>query len=73
MKPSKILLTASAIFLVCIVIAYHNTASIGYDKHDIIYYNSEGVDIMDYHIEYDVIRYKLKKIKEIAPDSFVTI
>ena len=73
MKPSRILTLASAIFLVCIAIAYHNTASIGYDKHDIIYYNSEGVDIMDYHIEYDVIRYKLKKITEIAPDSFVTI
>ena len=73
MKQFKIISSASVVFILCILIAYHNTASIGYDKHDIIYYDSNGIDIMDYHIEYDVIRYKLNKIKDSAPDSFVTI
>ena len=73
MKPSKIILTASVVFIICIVIAYHNTASVGYDKQDIIYYNSEGVDIMDYHIEYDVIRYNIYRFRKIAPERVISI
>lgn len=73
MTPSKILFTATAVLIICIVIAYHNTASVGYDKHDIIYYNSEGVDIMDYHIEYDVIRYNIYRLRKIAPKRVISI
>ncbi|MBR3148851.1 MAG: hypothetical protein IKF64_01670 [Eubacterium sp.] len=73
MKQLKILTLASAAFIICILIAYHNTSSLGYDKHDIIYYDSEGVDIMDYHIEYKDIKNKIDKISKLAPDSFVTI
>ena len=73
MKPFRIIALASAVFVVCILIAYHNTASVGYDKHDIIYYNSEGVDIMDYHVEYDVIRYNIYRLRKIAPERLISI
>lgn len=73
MKQFKILSLASAVLVICVVIAYHNTASLGYDKHDIIYYDSAGIEIMDYRIEYKDIMYKIKRISNLVPDSFVTI
>ena len=73
MKPFKILLAASAAFIICIPIAYHNTASLGYDKQDLIYYSADAVEIMDWQIEYNDIKHIIYNIKEIAPDEFVTI
>ena len=73
MKQFKIISFASAVFVICVIIAYHNTASLGYDKHDIIYYDSQGVDVMDYRIEYNDIIYSIKKITDLVPDSFMTI
>ena len=73
MKQFKIISFAAVIFVICIAVAYHNTSSLGYDKHYLIYYNSEGVDIMDYHIEYQNIKDKINKLKEIIPERFITI
>ncbi|MBE6719468.1 MAG: hypothetical protein E7571_02285 [Ruminococcaceae bacterium] len=73
MKQFKILTVASAVFVICIVIAYHNTASFGYDKHHVIYYDKDSIEIMDYNIEYKEIKKKIDKIENFLPDSFVTI
>ena len=72
-KQFRIIAVASVVFVICIVVAYHNTSSLGYDKQSIIYYNSEGVDIMDYHIEYNDIKNLIYNIKKHIPDSFMTI
>ena len=73
MKQFKIITLASVIFIICIIVAYHNTSSLGYDRQDIIYYNSEGVDIMDFHIEYNDIKNIIYNVKKCVPDSFITI
>ena len=73
MKQFKIISLATVILIVCTVIAYHNTASLGYDRQYLIYYDNDGVDIMDYHIEYSELKRKMNKISEIVPDEFVSI
>ena len=73
MKQFKILVAASLVFVVCIAVAYHNTASLGYGRQYIIVYDSQGVDIMDWHIDYYELKEKYESFKDSLPDSFVTI
>ena len=73
MKQFKILSLAAAAFAVCIVIAYHNTSSLGYDKQHIIYYDSEGFEVMDFRVEYQYIIDKIYFFKELLPDKYFTI
>ncbi len=73
MKQFRITLTASAVFIVCILIAYHNTASLGYDKQYIIYYDDSGFEFMDYRVDYQYIKDKIDYFKDLMPDEFLTI
>lgn len=73
MKQFKILTLAFAVFVICIIVAYHNTASLGYGREHIINYDSEGMEIMDYRVDYQYIKDKINHFKDLMPDTFVTI
>ena len=73
MKQFKILTLAFAAFIICIAIAYHNTASLGYDKQYIIYYDDSGFEFMDYRVDYQYIKDKIDYFKDLMPDEFLTI
>ena len=73
MKQLKITALATAVFIICVLIAYHNTASLGYDRQYLIYYDSTGVEILDYRIDYQDIKDKINYFKDLMPDDFIAI
>ncbi|MBQ9517761.1 MAG: hypothetical protein IJR60_06750 [Eubacterium sp.] len=73
MKQFKILTLATVVFAVCIVIAYHNTASLGYGREHLIYYDFEGVEVMGVRVEYQYIKDKINYFKDLMPDDYVAI
>ncbi len=73
MKPFQIILCASVLFVIGILVAYHNTASLGYGKDYLIYYDDEGFEFMEQRIDYKDVREKVRKITEYVPDEFITI
>ena len=73
MKQFKILSVATVFLIIGVLVAYRNTAYLGYNKSYIVSINSDSVDVMDYHIEYNTGKEKSENIKKIVPDTFMTI
>lgn len=69
----RILALATVTLLIGIIIAYYNTSSLGYDNANIISFNNEEINIMDYNIKYKDIKKRTEQIKKIIPTDTITI
>lgn len=69
----RILALATVTLLIGIIIAYYNTSSLGYDNANIISFNNEEINIMDYNIKYKDIKKRTEQIKKIIPTETITI
>lgn len=72
-KVRRILMLASVCLAIGVVIAYYNTSSLGYDNANIISFNNEEINILDYNIKYDDIKNKIEKLKKYTPKDNITI
>ena len=72
-KTVIILLTAAVVFCAGSVVAYYNTASVGYDNANLISFCDDGIQVMDFRFFYQDFWQFVEKVKESAPDNFITI
>lgn len=73
-KPvRRILFLSSVVFIIGIIIAYYNTASLGYDNANIISFNKEGIYLFDMSIYYSDIHYFISILKKFIPKYNITI
>lgn len=63
----------SLLLLIGIIIAYYNTASLGYDNANIISFNNEEIRLFDYVIKYKDISYFIHLLKNIFNPQIVSI
>ena len=72
-KTVGILIMAVIIFCIGSVTAYYNTASVGYDNANLISFQSDGIQVLDFKIYYRDIERTVEKMKDLVPDNFITI
>lgn len=63
----------SLLLLIGIIIAYYNTASLGYDNANIISFNNEEIRLFDYVIKYKDISYFIHLLKNLFNPQIVSI
>lgn len=72
-QMSRILFVASIALIIGIIVAYYNTASLGYDNANIISFNNEEIRVFAYNIKYSQIHYIIEIIKKFLPSILITI
>jgi len=72
-KPRRIIFLATLVFIIGINIAYYNTASLIYEKANIISFSSESIYLYETDIRYEDIRNGIEKIKNSFPKEHITI
>lgn len=74
MKAVKRILTLASICLVVgVCVAYYNTSSLGYDNANIISFNNEEINILDFNIKYEDVKEKIDIMKKHTPSESITI
>lgn len=63
----------SLLLLIGIIIAYYNTASLGYDNANIVSFNNEEIRLFDYVIKYKDISYFIHLLKNLFNPQIVSI
>lgn len=69
----RILTLASVCLVVGVCVAYYNTSSLGYDNANIISFNNEEINILDFNIKYEDVKEKIDIMKKHTPSESITI
>ena len=69
----RIIALAALVFIIGINVAYYNTASLMYDKANIISFDNESVKLYEYDIRYKDVEYNIEKVKNILKSEYITI
>lgn len=72
-KEVRILALATIALAIGITVSYYNTSSLGYDNANIISFDTEKINLFDYHIRYDDIEKYYEKITDYLPKDIIVI
>ena len=72
-KEVRILALATIALAIGITVSYYNTSSLGYDNANIISFDTEQINLFDYHIRYDDIEKYYEKITDYLPKDIIVI
>ncbi|MGN0532645.1 MAG: hypothetical protein ACI4IN_07605 [Eubacterium sp.] len=72
-KEVRILTLATIALAIGITVSYYNTSSLGYDNANILSFDTEQINLFDYHIRYDDIEKYYKKMTEYLPEEIIVI